>query len=998
MRALKRSIREVLSTFADQSLRECSKRLLTILGYESDRIPALEDKATFLELCKACGGLSENQIESLNEVTDLKAVLQFTEEELKAQNYIFSATDRWNSNAESFLFLSIDLKDGDYTRSKLAATARAITHPFAMPVIMFFRYRRSAGDLVITVAVVRRRQHKRDPSRYVHKRVILVKDIRTKNPHRAHIDVLAGMSLHELAQSGRIRNFDQLLRAWERALDTEPLNRRFYQGLFKWFVRAAEEASWPAAAPKEQQVIRCITRVLFVWFIKEKRLVADDWFDQRRMEDLLCEFGGTDYYRAVLQNLFFASLNTPLDERAWSTQSRENDQRFNKWQYRSLIRDANRFRELMGKTPFINGGLFDCLDDHDPKSASRRRVDMFCDPDPAHGLDATNERDQAWNALRVPDKLFFDEHGLFALLNRFVFTVKENTPIEAEVALDPELLGKVFENLLAAYNPETRDTARKQTGSYYTPRPVVDYMVDEALVTALVSSTEPGDGDSDFWRERLHYLLDFEDADELFDHKDAGEVVEAIANLKVLDPAVGSGAFPMAVLNKLTLALRRLDPKNELWQSLQKLIAERRFREALETKDRGERDQALLEISDTFERYSGDFGRKLYLIQNSIYGVDVQPIACQIAKLRLFISLAIEQEPNTKSPNFGIKPLPNLETRFVVADTLLRLNRVKKPSQQFALSQQNELVLRLEGQLVANRERHFHATSPQAKRDCMKEDQRLRNELAVQLKAIGFEGGTAEKVAHWNPYDQNAVANWFDKEYMFGVQRGFDVVIGNPPYIQLQKNRGALGKLYKSAGYETYARTGDIYQLFLEKGCRLLRPGGALAYITSNSWLRAKYGEKLREYIASRHAPQRLIDMGKDVFDAVVDASVLTVRAVGRTVGHGETQCDPFPGVDTDRITDPAFPPRKDLWGQVRPSRSAPWSILSEFEWRVMEKMKAAGKPLRDWGDIAIYRGILTGYNKAFLIDDTQYHQLIREDPKSAEILKPVLRGRDIQR
>ena len=224
--------------------------------------------------------------------------------------------------------------------------------------------------------------------------------------------------------------------------------------------------------------------------------------------------------------------------------------------------------------------------------------------------------------------------------------------MDQEVALDPELLGQVFENLLASYNPETGVTARKQTGSFYTPSEIVNYMVEETLATALAEQCHPTDGDRALWQDRLCYLLDyardFDDAGEWFDENETENIVLAIARLKVLDPAVGSGAFPMGILHKLTLVLQRLDPDNERWQKRQKEFAMQRAATAFSTKDQEERDAELLEISETFENYSGDFGHKLYLIQNNIFGVDIQPIACQIAKLRFFISLAIEQEPNWK--------------------------------------------------------------------------------------------------------------------------------------------------------------------------------------------------------------------------------------------------------------------------------------------------------------------------------------------------------------
>ena len=468
------------------------------------------------------------------------------------------------------------------------------------------------------------------------------------------------------------------------------------------------------------------------------------------------------------------------------------------------------------------------------------------------------------------------------MLKRYKFTVEENTPIEQEVALDPELLGNVFENLLAAFNPETRDVVRKQTqlekskternktGSYYTPRTVVDYMVDEALVASLAVNATPKNDDMESWQDRLRNLLDYkdaiDDASELFEKEEVQSIVTAIAEIKVLDPAVGSGAFPMGILHKLTLALQRIDPDNQYWQALQKESAMKRTHEAYETKYQEERDAELLEISETFERYSSDFGRKLYLIQNSIFGVDIQPVACQIAKLRFFISLAVEQDPDRKADNFGIKPLPNLETNFIVANTLLGLSRPKQMT-----IWQIKKITELEQKLAENRERHFHATTRKKKLACKDENATLRKKLVEVLKEGEEDDSSsvvaAEKIAHWDAYDQNNKADWFDPEYMLGVKNGFDIVIGNPPYIQLQKNKGKLANLYKNAGYTSFVRTGDIYQLFYEKGCNLLKPKqGLLSYITSNSWLKAKYGKAQRKYLSKSHTPLRLLGNGQRRF------------------------------------------------------------------------------------------------------------------------------------
>ena len=257
----------------------------------------------------------------------------------------------------------------------------------------------------------------------------------------------------------------------------------------------------------------------------------------------------------------------------------------------------------------------------------------------------------------------------------------------------------------------------------------------------------------------------------------------------------------------------------------------------------------------------------MYLIQNSIFGVDIQSVACQISKLRFFISLAIEQEPEQDAENFGIKPLPNLETRFIAANTLIELERQRTLTSNKARD--------LEQELRDNRERHFHATTRQQKWACKRKDKELRSELATELKSMGTPADDAEKIAYWDPYDQSSTADWFDPELMFGITEGFDVVIGNPPYVQLQKDRGRLGRLYQPCKFDTFIRTGDIYCLFYEKAHQLSKNNGHVCFITSNKWMRAGYGKKLRDYFINHTQPIQLLDMGPNVFDATVDTNIL---------------------------------------------------------------------------------------------------------------------------
>ena len=205
----------------------------------------------------------------------------------------------------------------------------------------------------------------------------------------------------------------------------------------------------------------------------------------------------------------------------------------------------------------------------------------------------------------------------------------------------------------------------------------------------------------------------------------------------------------------------------------------------------------------------------------------------------------------------------------------------------------------------------------------------------------------SEKVSQWDPYDQNAKADWFDREYMFGVTDGFDIVIGNPPYIQLQKNGGWLGNLYQDCNFQTFARTGDIYQLFYEQGMEFLKEeNGILAFITSNSWMRAQYGRKLREFFSTKAHPLQLIDVGKDAFDAIVDTNILLAGK-----GNTEQTCK---AVDMDSVSDKSFPPVAEYWSEIRPSGDGAWSILSPAAQKIKLKVEQVGTLLKDW-DIQIF-------------------------------------------
>ena len=873
----KEAIKSALAAIPTGDFLEKSKDLLSTLGYRSELTLELSGTVhDFFEEFPPLNPNTKTEQEFRKHAESAQIIFQFTKDEIEddpEQMTLLESNAFDKGNIKSFLFCAVELKDNNYSRTKYAEFTREINKRLFAPTVILFR----AGDH-LTVAFADRRPDKTDGDRDVLGQVTLIKDIRLNAPHRAHLDILSELSLETCVQwmndKKKSKNFDGLLAAWLAKLDTEELNKQFYRKLFAWFEWAIEEATFPTDENRvlkpEEHVIRLITRLLFIWFIREKGLIAEALFNKAQIQDLLTEDdfdNGDSYYRAVLQNLFFATLNTEIGKRKFSTVGYSTNRDFSCYRYKTQMRDPDKLLSLFAQTPFINGGLFDCLDTWKATGEESYRIDCFSD--------------NQYYKLSIPNRLFFDaQQGLIPLLEHYKFTVEENTPIEQEVALDPELLGRVFENLLAAYNPETGATVRKQTGSYYTPRAIVDYMVEEAVVATLSQKCNPTDGDTKLWDERLHYLLDyaqaFDDANEWFDDAEKDAVVRAISELKILDPAVGSGAFPMGMLHKLTLALRRLDPDNNRWEKLQKERAIQRAEIAFDTQDDPTRREELIEIDETFKRYrDSDFGRKLYLVQNSVFGVDIQPVACQIAKLRFFISLAIEQEPEQNAENFGIKPLPNLETRFIAANTLIGLKAQGTLTSNRARD--------LERELGDNRERHFHATTRQHKRKCQRRDEKLRAELAAELQSMGTLADDAERIAQWDPYDQNATADWFDPKWMFGVMDGFDVVIGNPPYVESRNSllsdeqKIAYGKQVVSDWKDTLPRGSDLLIYFYARSAKFLNESGNGCFITQNAWLNTDYGHKFQRFSINKFSFSKIIDSSSKFFSDSESQNINTI-------------------------------------------------------------------------------------------------------------------------
>ena len=1000
------------------------------------------------------------------------------------------ADKKINNDYNGLMVFAVRLNDNKkpLTRSDIADLTRAFNRASQfMPVVLLVKY----GNLLAFSTSERMKyQQTWRPGEKIGK-VSMLKDINLLKTHAGHSRIL-----EDLIKKPEVKNFNGLYEQWKEVFNIQILNKRFYQELSNWYFRATAHVSFPDDIEKDKNIrnatslIRLITRVIFIWFIKEKQLVPDTLFDPSQLSRILKEFAKNkeshSYYQAVLQNLFFGTLNQKMNERRFA----EDTEKYVKPDHgvKSLFRYKELFSisedeilALFASIPFLNGGLFDCLDKDNSDTGKHQFVDGF-------------SRNPKKRAI-VPDFLFFHAEeecdlnaiygtknkkykvkGLFDILSAYKFTITENTPIEEEIALDPELLGKVFENLLASYNPETQTTARKQTGSFYTPREIVNYMTDESIKAYFKQKVEQtflsvhnrqiGQGQSDshsqtemsdlpsskikitrrhlphwqmtgafyfitfrtafksvlseneqkivhehivggnikfyhlicsvimpdhvhlilkpnesydlsrimkgikgvssnkinksrnrtgtIWQdesfdriirdenelnEKIQYmfnnpmkkgltnntlnylgwfinkkveqtflsvsvssvsvssvssvhsdqtthgqtemsdlpldieskicdLLSYSDNPNPFNEVETQILINAIDNCKILDPACGSGAFPMGVLHKLVYSLHKLDPQNKLWKERQIEKVDRLIKDAGNINDSAIRDKIVADlennkndIEEAFENNELDYGRKLYLIENCIYGVDIQPIAIQISKLRFFISLIVDQKVNHQKDNFGIRALPNLETKFVAANTLIGLD---KPSQ---LELKNHKINTLEDELKKLRHQYFSAKTRKEKLDCQKKDKGLREKISALLVKDGWDNESAKQLSEFDPYDQNAGSSWFDAVWMFGIKDGFDIVIGNPPYgVKFtQKEKKLLRQLFPESQFKI-----DSYSLFVLKSISLLNSKGYCTYIISNTLLDNYFEENVREKLLKNTSIKEINDLDDKVFETAV--------------------------------------------------------------------------------------------------------------------------------
>ena len=643
-------------------------------------------------------------------------------------------------------------------------------------------------------------------------------------------------------------------------------------------------------------VKKMMGRITFLHFLQRKGWMCGDLnYMQNMFENSAYK---NDYLDSVLEPLFFGILNTkPAEREALFTDYGWDKSLLNEWK----------------DIPYLNGGLFERDEEDEPES-------------------------------RFPAEYF---KRLFQFFSEYNFTIDENDPNDAEVGVDPEMLGKIFENLLED---------NKDKGAFYTPKEIVRYMCQESLIAYLETNTSVA-------KDKIRqFVLSPEEGVAGIPENKKPKLLAALEEVKICDPAIGSGAFPMGLLNELL-----------------------HCREVLsgEHYDRAEIKKSI--------------------IQNNIYGVDIEKGAVDIARLRFWLSIVVDEE----TPS----PLPNLDYKIMQGNSLIEsfmgvdLSKLtyekeyKKDKGEFSLFDDEKNRLQ---KTVSHLLSSYYSCSDHDRK--VKLQQEISDTINKQLEAQAYNPEILRELRSINLAENNKFFlwhTWFSDVFSRDDKEGFDIVIGNPPYIQLQNNGGELARLYEDCHFQTFAKTGDIYCLFYEKAWQLLRQQGHLCFITSNKWMRAGYGEKTRGFFAKHTNPKYLIDFaGVKIFDnATVDTNILIF---GKGQNEYQTRC-----AVTDKLNKDSLKNLSDFVQQqsveCRFDSSDSWVILSPIEQSIKRKIESVGTPLKDW-DIQINYGIKTGFNDAFIINTEKRNEILdncsseEERTKTAELIRPILRGRDIKR
>lgn len=637
------------------------------------------------------------------------------------------------------------------------------------------------------------------------------------------------------------------------------------------------------------------------WGKGNKRFIQN-LFDKAEQEEV-------NFFKDKLQFLFYEAL----------AQKRE---------------DKNSYYERFDcRIPFLNGGLFEA--EYDWKNAN----------------------------ISIPKDLFRNDEknkagdigtGILDVFDRYNFTIKEDEPLDKEVAVDPEMLGKVFENMLEI-------TERKSKGAFYTPREIVHYMCQESLIHYLDNALNEKINKEDieiFIREGHN----FKDNDERVAAKgetktyqyqlpesirqNADLIDEKLSDIKICDPAIGSGAFPVGLLHELVNTMLVLKPHLSYDYFTEKL------------KGFGFEHRESINESRYIYRL------KRHIIQESIYGVDIDAAAIDIARLRLWLSLVVDEDDLDP-----IETLPNLDYKIVCGNSLIGL-----PDDAMR-------DLKVEAELEVLKDQFYNLTDSEKKKA-------LRQKINAKIRELL---DSAEQFAGYKiDFDFRLFLSevWREKG-------GFDVVIGNPPYVEAKKLKH-ISHLLKS--YGVYSGTADLSVYFIEKGNKLIKKNGFLTYITTNKFFNTGYGKLVRKFLLQKKITHIINFEQVEVFEKVLVSSVI-IGLQNSNPYNKKTIYEKF-----EKLKHLQF--KKEFTQKIGNFDSYKQTLLDEAEWsfpdekslKIKNIIEKEGTQVGKLKGVSVYRGVTTGYNPAFIINSEIRDDLIKKDPKNSEVIKPLLQGRNIRK
>jgi len=869
---------------------------------------------------------------------------------------------------------------------------------------------------------------------------------------------------------GLFQNLKEPANLWKAlwdSFDISIINKHFYLGIHQYFKQivlelAKNERLFKEQNTKEQFAIRLIGRIIFCWFLKKKEIIKENVLSSDTVTKT------DDYYNKYLSVLFFEVFNTP---------------KANREDIPMVFKDY----------PYLNGGLFE------PQTDDYYKV----------------EDGYFYIKIKIEDSVI---ENFFKFLESYNFTVDENSSANSEIAIDPEMLGRIFENLLAEQNPETGETARKSTGSYYTPREIVEYMVEESIIqylkTKLLSknlsvSERPDSVLNEEYIEDFVRTEFFNEgtlkAEEKNKIKDL--IYKTLCEIKILDPACGSGAFPIGMLQKIvTLKQLCYTKKDEKKGNADVKISAKGLRKGFQ----------IIEKKETSPNYQ----LKLETLQNSIFGVDIQPLATELSRLRSWLTLIVEED------NQNIQPLPNLDFKFVTANTLIGIGLKEyylQNSEKLVFKEVEDLIKKI-NELQNIRLQYFDTATPDGFVTKLKPDkQKLKiefEELQKEILALSAKiyltdpkiGNIAQTIFQWNPFDDKSVAPFFDELWMFGLLpektneknqsveieifnkqidslnsqiesinlslgakkidkilklkfntanqqikileieieninnkinelKGtidkkvknivsepidatysinslntkikelnlkienlskelkpanysdlgvFDIVIGNPPYVDIKAlPKNDVKEYFKL--FQTTENRINLYSIFVEKGINLLKPDGKLTFIMPNSILINESYKKIRKFIVD--GVEKIIKLPDSVFEAATVETIILIS--GKNINDKNIKGVYFSKndkMDFGKLIFNNF--QREDWKKDKDSR---FNIFSNNNiLKILMKIENSNKYLEDF--ILTSLGI-TPYDKykghsPDLIKKREFHSKI----KISELYVPLISGKNIQR